>query len=363
MKRFLIVSGLVGALALAVPLAAFAQSAPARPEVAIFAGGSFWSMQSAFENVYGVISAVSGYTGGKTKNPTYGNFAQNGHVEAVEVTFDPSRISYAALLDQYWHHTDPTDAGGQFADRGPQYRPVVYWLNDQQRATADSSEAALAKSGKFSKPIVTEISKAATFYKAEDPHQDYAMKNPAAYESYRAGSGRDQFFSRIWGKDALLDPAAPPTAKTMQYHKPSLDQLKKTLNPMQFDVTQQDGTEPPFDNPYWNNEKPGIYVDIVSGEPLFSSTDKFDSGTGWPSFTRPLAPSNVVTKLDNSFGMVRNEVRSRYSNDHLGHLFDDGPPPTVLRYCMDSASLRFVPVANLAKEGYSQYLYLFNAQG
>jgi len=141
--------------------------------------------------------------------------------------------------------------------------------------------------------------------------------------------------------------------------KPTEDQLKRTLTRMQFDVTQHDGTEPPFDNEYFNNEQDGIYVDIVSGEPLFSSTDKFDSGTGWPSFARALVPSNVVLRTDRTFGMLRTEVRSRYADSHLGHLFDDGPMPTGLRYCMDSASLRFVPVTQMAKLGYGQYLWLF----
>ncbi len=328
-------------------------------QTAIFAGGCFWSMESAFEGIYGLISTVSGYTGGRTKDPTYGNYAENGHVEAVRVSFDPTRVSYTDLLDVFWRHIDPTDAGGQFFDRGPHYRTVIYWMDDAQRKAAEQSKAALEKSGRFPKPIVTEISKAQPFYEAEEYHQDYAKKNPEAYGLYREGSGRDRFFAGIWGASALQDPAAPPLAAGGKYKKPSEAELRKTLTPLQINVTRREGTEPAFDNEYWDNHREGIYVDIVSGEPLFSSTDKFDSGTGWPSFTRPLAPGNIVLKEDRRFGMVRTKVASRYADSHLGHLFDDGPQPTGLRYCMNSASLRFVPVGDLQKEGYGQYLKLF----
>jgi peptide methionine sulfoxide reductase msrA/msrB len=330
-----------------------------KPQTAIFAGGCFWSMQAAFENVYGVIDAVSGYTGGTSRRPTYATYAASGHVEAVQVSWDPARVSYQELLDAYWHHTNPTDGGGQFVDRGPQYRPIVFYLNDQQKAEAEASEAALARSGRLHGPIAVQILKASAFYPAEDYHQDYARKNPQDYMSYYLNSGRREFFAKVWGQAATMDPAAPPSAVNGVWTKPSVDQLKRMLSPMQFDVTQKDGTEPPFQNEYFNNEQAGIYVDVVSGEPLFSSTDKFDSGTGWPSFTRPLVPSNIVLKIDRTFGMVRTEVRSRYADSHLGHLFDDGPMPTGLRYCMDSASLRFVPVSQMTKLGYGQYLRLF----
>jgi peptide methionine sulfoxide reductase msrA/msrB len=333
--------------------------AGSQDSTAVFAGGCFWSMQAAFEKVYGVISVTSGYTGGTSTNPSYATYAAAGHVEAVKVLYDPSRASYSGLLDTYWRHTDPTDKGGQFVDRGPQYRPIIFWLDETQRREAEASKAALEKSARFKAPVVTEVLKAQVFYPAEEYHQDYAKKNPFDYETYRSHSGRDQVFVKYWGPSALLDPAAPPSAADGNYQKPSVDTLRKMLNSMQFEVTQQEGTEPPFHNEYWNNHQAGIYVDIVSGEPLFSSTDKFESGTGWPSFTRPLAPGNIVEKVDKSFLMERTEVKTRYAGSHLGHVFDDGPPPTGLRYCMDSASLRFVPVADMQKEGYGQYLYLF----
>jgi peptide methionine sulfoxide reductase msrA/msrB len=316
-------------------------------------------MEAPFEKVEGVKEVISGYTGGPRKNPTYEEVSSGvtGHVEAVQIIYDPDKITYIQLLDIFWRQIDPTDSGGQFVDRGPQYRSVIFFLSEEQKRLAGASKQGLSKSGRFSKPIVTEVLPAAEFYRAEEYHQDYYRKNPVRYKFYRFNSGRDQFLKKVWGKEKTV--ALDTQKQDKGSVKPPKEDLKKKLTPMQYKVTQENGTEPAFKNEYWNNKKEGIYVDIVSGEPLFSSIDKYDSGTGWPSFTKPLESKNILEKEDRGLFFKRTEVRSRLAGSHLGHVFDDGPPPTRLRYCMNSAALRFIPKENLEKESYGEYLKLF----
>ncbi len=327
---------------------------------ATFAGGCFWCTEADFEKLPGVVGVVSGYTGGQKENPTYAEVCSGttGHVEAVQVTYDPSRISYEALVDAFWRHIDPTDEGGQFVDRGDQYRSAIFYHDEEQKRLAEESKAALERSGRFEKPIVTKILPLKRFYEAEAYHQDYYKKSSARYCLYRLGSGRDQFVKEVWEKDQALK----KIPKGEKYRKPDDATLRKKLTPLQYEVTQKEGTEPPFQNEYWNNKVEGIYVDIVSGEPLFSSIDKYDSGTGWPSFTKPLEPENIVEREDRSLLMNRVEVRSKLGDSHLGHVFTDGPPPTGLRYCMNSAALRFIPKEDLEKEGYGEYKRLFEKE-
>lgn len=313
-------------------------------ELATFAGGCFWCMVSPFDEMPGIVKVISGYTGGHKPNPTYEEVCSDttGHYEAVQITFDPEVFRYETLLELFWQQIDPTDAGGQFHDRGTSYRTAIFYHTEEQRHKAEASKQELEVSGRFDKPIVTQILPASEFYEAEDYHQHYYKKHPERYKNYRRASGRESFIDKHWTVTR------------------DLDELRKQLTPVQYEVTQNNATEPPFRNEFWDHEEEGIYVDIVSGEPLFSSRDKYDAGCGWPSFTRPIREHHIKEKTDLSHMMVRTEVRSKYGDSHLGHVFNDGPGPAGLRYCINSASLRFIPKDHLMEEGYGEYLYLFD---
>jgi peptide methionine sulfoxide reductase msrA/msrB len=308
------------------------------PQEAIVAGGCFWCIETSFEAFEGVTEAISGYTGGHTDNPSYEEVSTGttGHYEAVKIIYDADKLSYADIIDHFFKSIDPTDETGQFTDKGSQYKTAIFYQNDDEKNIAEKVIAVLEASGNFDKPIVTEVLPAQEFFVAEDYHQDYAKNSRLRYELYEKGSGRKDKLEEIWGE---------------------YDDLKSKLTDLQYKVTQEDGTERAFDNEYWDEKRDGIYVDIVSGEVLFSSLDKFVSGTGWPSFTKPIDKTNVIEEKEDGL-LGRTEVRSSKADSHLGHVFPDGPNGGD-RYCMNSAALRFIPKEDLIKEGYKEYLSLF----
>ena len=335
---------------------------------AYFAGGCFWCTEADFEKLDGVIDAVSGFTGGHVENPSYNQVVAGGtgHVEAVKVIYDPAIVGYDTLLHWHWQHIDPTDDGGQFVDRGAHYRSAIFYRNEDEKQAAEASKQLLEAQGPFEAPIVTEILPFSVFYRAEDHHQDYYQKNPLRYRYYRFRSGRDQFLDQYW-QDVSWPPTqtshdASPSEDTAMwsggeaFQRPSDAVLKQQLSHLSYRVTREDATERPFQNSYWDHWEDGIYVDVISGEPLFASRDKYKSGTGWPSFTQPLNDRMVTLHEDRSLWMVRTEVRSRYADSHLGHVFDDGPAPTGQRWCMNSAAMRFVAKADMASQGYADWL-------
>lgn len=320
-----------------------------KTQLATFAGGCFWCVEVPFEDLDGVISVISGYSGGKEKNPTYGEVSsgKTSHREAVQITFDPEVISYAELVDIFWQTYDPTDVGGSFFDRGTQYESAIFFHDAEQKKVAEDSKTRLDKSGRFTKPVATPIIKYSNFFPAEDYHQDYYKKSPSEYYAYRNGSGRDAFIKKHW-----------PELSEKKYPSPTKAELKNTLTDLQYEVTMENATEFAFQNEYNGNKESGIYVCIVTGAPLFSSADKYESGSGWPSFTKPIDARVISKPIDKELGMARVEVRSKLGNSHLGHVFYDGPAPTGLRYCMNSAAMKFVPKAEMQAAGYGDYLWL-----
>lgn len=302
-------------------------------KTAVFAGGCFWCMEPPYADMEGVVNVQPGYTGGHTESPTYEQVCggDTGHFEAVEITYDPDIVSFEQLLEVFWRQIDPTDAYGQFADRGGQYRTAIFYDNEDEKRAAEDAVRRVQRL--FDKRVRTLVLPKAEFYPAESGHCAYYRKNPAHYGRYKTGSGRAAYIADVWGGETL----------------------RQRLTPMQDSVTRENATEPPFRNEYWDNSDPGLYVDVISGEPLFTSLDKFDSGCGWPSFSKPVDPRRVRAKTDLSHGMVRTEIRAKGTDAHLGHVFDDGPLPGGQRYCINSAALRFVPLADFDKEGYSAY--------
>lgn len=312
-----------------------------------FAGGCFWGTEHFFQQIRGVVGTEVGYANGNTKNPTYEEVVSHttGFAETVKVKYDPEQVDLKLLIDLYFKTIDPTSKDQQGNDRGNQYRTGIYFTDKADEAVVKDEVQKLAKN--YSKPVVVETIALKNFYRAEDYHQDYLDKNPGGYCHIEPG---------------LFEMAkkANPLPKA-QYQKQDKKVLKEKLTAEQYNVTQENGTERPFQNEYWNENREGIYVDITTGEPLFISTDKFESGCGWPSFSKPITKKLIDEKLDRSHGMSRVEVRSKTGDAHLGHVFTDGPADKGgLRYCINSASLKFIPKAEMEKKGYGEYLPLLD---
>ena len=301
------------------------------------AGGCFWGLEAYMERIQGVTDAVSGYANGKGDTTNYQLLHATDHAETVKVTYDPNIFSLDKLLQYYFRVIDPTSINKQGNDRGRQYRTGIYYQNEQDKAVIEAALKALQS--KYQAPIQIEVEPLKNYVEAEEYHQDYLKKNPNGYCHID------------------IKKADEPLIDDKKYPKPSDAELKQKLTALQYDVTQGKHTERSFSNEYWDNFAPGIYVDITTGEPLFSSKDKFESGCGWPSFTKPIAVEVAEYQRDNSFNMTRIEVLSRSGHAHLGHVFDDGPRDKGgLRYCINSASIKFIPLDEMEKQGYGDLI-------
>lgn len=303
-----------------------------------FAGGCFWGTEHFMKQINGVVSTQAGYANSRVANPSYREVCSGSTdaAETVKVVYDPAKINLDLLIELYFLTIDPTSVNRQGNDRGTQYRTGIYYDNAEDRAIIDKQLHRLAD--KYDSPIAIEVKPIDNFYPAEEYHQDYLDKNPGGY--------------------CHIDPRLFEVArKANETAKPTVNYRNERLTRRQYDVTQNSATEPPFNNDYWDNHRKGIYVDIITGEPLFVSTDKFDSGCGWPSFSRPLPTASIVEKSDYSHGMTRTEVRSGSGDSHLGHVFNDGPRERGgMRYCINSAALDFIPLEEMESAGYADYI-------
>lgn len=299
------------------------------------AGGCFWGLEAYMSKITGVIDAVSGYGNGKTPNPTYEQVCREdtGYAETVKVDYNEGIIDLENLLAYYFRVIDPTTINRQGGDIGSQYRTGIFYTDQEDEAIIKAY--VLLKQKEYALPIQVIVEPLTTFYEAEEYHQDYLEKNPTGYCHINVG--------------LALEPIIDPN----RYKKPEQQVLKQQLTELQFAVTQETGTEKPFSNPYWDHFHEGIYVDITTGEPLFSSNDKFESQCGWPSFSKAISKDVIFEIEDNSHFMSRTEVRSRVGNAHLGHVFNDGPSATGgLRYCINSAALEFISLDEMEQKGY-----------
>jgi peptide methionine sulfoxide reductase msrA/msrB len=332
------------------------------------AGGCFWCVESDLEKLSGVIEVVSGYSGGSSQNPKYTDYGDGGHREVVEVTYDANQVSFEEILIVTMKTTDPTDDDGTFADRGDKYSSAFYYENDSQKQIIDNLITEVDDRGPYDKPLAIDVEKRATFWKAEDFHQDYykGTLSKLKYQYYRTASGRDALIKKYWGANdhsTALPWRTKATTNSNQtymwsnYKKPTADELKEEIDELTYRVTQKDGTEKAGSSPLDKIYEPGIYVDVLSGEPLYSSKDKFDSGTGWPSFVRPITDGAIIEKEDKSLFSTRTEIRSVIADNHIGHVFSDGPKDsTGLRYCMNGVALKFIAKADMQTGGYGDFL-------